>query len=64
MDTEDDIKKRHAGYALGQDLSSLSVEELGELIGLLSSEIDRINEAKSAKSEHLSAAEALFNAKS
>ena len=63
MDTEDDIRKKHAGFVLGQDLSSLSVEDLDELVELLSGEISRIKESRGAKSEHISAAEALFNTK-
>ena len=63
MNTEDDIKKKHAGYVIGQELSSLSVEDLDELVEILSEEIVRLRESRSAKSEHLSAAEALFNTK-
>lgn len=64
MDTEEDISKKHAGYQIGQELADLSVEELDELVGLLTGEIERLREARSAKSAHLSAAEALFSAKS
>ena len=63
MDTDDDIKKKHAAYVLGQDLSSLSVDDLDELVQLLSEEIERIKESRSAKSDHISAAEALFSTK-
>ena len=63
MDTEDDIRKKHANYVLGQDLSSLSVDDLDELVDLLSQEISRLTETRSTKSEHISAAEALFNSK-
>ena len=59
MDENDEIKKQ-PDFAIGQDLSQLSVEELDETIGLLKEEISRLTEARNAKSAHMSAAEALF----
>ncbi|MEM9332919.1 MAG: DUF1192 domain-containing protein [Pseudomonadota bacterium] len=57
---EDDKKKKSESYVIGQDLSLLSVDELEDMIEILNQEATRLAEAKSAKSQHLSAAEALF----
>jgi len=57
---EDEAKKKHASYMMGQVLDDLSVEEISEIIDLLKQEIERLESAKSSKSAHLSAAEALF----
>jgi len=59
MDDEEKAKKR-AGYQLGQDLSEMSVDELSDMIILLVEEAERLTIAKNDKSQHLSAAEALF----
>lgn len=60
MDEEEEKAQKLARYVIGQDLSLLSVEEVGEMITGLKQEIIRLEEAKTAKSEHLSAAQALF----
>lgn len=60
-DEENPKKKRH--FEIGQVLDDLSVEELDEAVALLEAEIDRLKTARQSKSEHLSAAEALFAAR-
>lgn len=60
MEDENDIRKKHASYTLGQALDELSVEEITEIAELLKQEIERLEDAKKSKSAHLSAAEALF----
>lgn len=47
-------------HQIGQDLSSLSVEELKERIALLEGEIVRLRDALAAKTDVRSAADALF----
>lgn len=56
---EDEVTKKPV-FEIGSDLAELSVEEINETIELLKSEIERLSEAAKAKSDHLSAAEALF----
>lgn len=58
---EDEIRaKRIAKYTIGQDLSELSVDEISETVEALEIEINRLKTTKSEKSNHLSAAVALF----
>ncbi|MEM9277984.1 MAG: DUF1192 domain-containing protein [Pseudomonadota bacterium] len=57
---EDEQRKKQAAYSIGQDLSQLSVDELQDMAEILKQEIARLEEAKNAKSAHISAAEALF----
>lgn len=59
MDEEEKAKKR-SSYQLGQDLSDLSVSEITDMIIVLKEEIERLDTAGKAKSDHLSAADALF----
>jgi uncharacterized small protein (DUF1192 family) len=60
MDEDENKAKRIAQYVIGQDLSELSVDEISETIEALEIEIDRLKTAQSEKSDHLSAAAALF----
>jgi uncharacterized small protein (DUF1192 family) len=62
MDTDDVAPppKKARSYELGQDLSKLSVGELGALIENLKAEVARIEQALKAKQSSLSAAEAAF----
>ena len=60
MDDEDRVKKLGAAYSVGQDLSTYSIDELADLVGILEEEIGRINDTRSEKSTHMNAAEALF----
>ncbi|WP_306118809.1 MULTISPECIES: DUF1192 domain-containing protein [unclassified Roseitalea] len=47
-------------FAIGQDLSLLSVEELDRLIAALRAEIARLEAEKAAKSDSRQAADAIF----
>lgn len=60
MDLEEEAAKKKASYEIGMDLSEMSVEEIHETISMLQEEIARLQETATAKSDHLSAAEALF----
>jgi len=61
MVTEDDDKPRKkVSHEIGQDLSLLSVEELGERIALLTSEIERLQAAATKKRASKEAAASFF----
>ena len=47
-------------HQLGQDLSSLSIDELEDRVALLKQEIGRITAVITAKTAHRSAADAVF----
>jgi len=47
-------------HALGQDVSTLSIEELEERIEVLDQEIDRLKEEKTKKEASRTAASAFF----
>ncbi len=64
MFADEEKMKRKPVFEIGQPLDDLSVEELDETVARLESEIARLKAARSAKSAHLSAAEALFGRKS
>ena len=53
-------KKKKAGHELGEDLAALSVDELGERIALLRTEIARLEEAIAAKRASANVAESFF----
>ena len=57
---EDELPKPPTVHSIGEDLSSLSLEELAARIDLLKSEIGRLEEAISAKQASASAAETFF----
>jgi uncharacterized small protein (DUF1192 family) len=57
---EDEPKKPKIAHEIGQDLSTLSVEELRERIALLRSEIARLEGELNTKSSTKAAAESLF----
>jgi len=62
---EDDVKALSgllgaSGHRVGEALDSLSVQELDERIEALKAEILRLEEARAAKQQSLSAAAALF----
>ncbi len=63
MFLEDDNNQPKPNFIPGQALDDLSVEEIEETIKLLHEEISRLQQAKDEKTEHLSAAEALFGSK-
>ncbi|HEV7878658.1 DUF1192 domain-containing protein [Bradyrhizobium sp.] len=61
MAAEDDDKPRKKiTHEIGQDLYLLSVEELTERIALLTSEIERLNEAMAKKRSSKDAADRFF----
>ena len=57
---DDDQPRRKRGHDLGEDLSTLSLEELANRISLLRAEIARIEDAIRAKQAGASAADAFF----
>ena len=60
MQADDDRPARPVVHAIGQDLATLSVDEIGERIQLLRDEIARLEAAIAAKSATRAAAEGLF----
>lgn len=59
MDDEEKAKKQNS-YRLGQDLAELSIDEISDMMKILQDEIERLDAARASKSDHLSAANALF----
>ncbi len=57
---EDDAPRPKTAHAVGEDLGSLSLEELTGRIALLEAEIARIEEAIAAKQASAAAADAFF----
>ena len=57
---DDDRPRKKITHEIGQDLSLLSVEELNERIALLTSEIERLEEAATKKRASKDAANAFF----
>jgi uncharacterized small protein (DUF1192 family) len=57
---DDDRPKKKISHEIGQDLALLSVEELGERIALLKSEITRLEEAATRKRASKDAANSFF----
>jgi uncharacterized small protein (DUF1192 family) len=57
---EEQVRPRAQAHELGQDLSTLSIEELDERVALLESEIARLKEARGRKVASLDAASAFF----
>ena len=57
---EDDRPKKKVTHEIGQDLSLLSVEELGERIALLTAEIERLRAAEVKKRASKDAANSFF----
>ena len=53
-------KKKKAGHELGEDLSTLSLHELDERIGLLKAEIERIESAIRLKRASADSAASFF----
>jgi uncharacterized small protein (DUF1192 family) len=52
--------KSAASHRIGQPIDALSVAEFDERIALLRAEIERLEQARAAKSASLAAAEGLF----
>ncbi|MEM7300931.1 MAG: DUF1192 domain-containing protein [Pseudomonadota bacterium] len=58
---DDDAPRPTKGIiTIGEDLYDFSVEELDERVAALKEEIERVEKARTKKSQDLSAAEALF----
>jgi uncharacterized small protein (DUF1192 family) len=57
---DDDRPRKKISHEIGQDLSLLSVEELGERIALLKSEIERLEAASRKKQASKDAANSFF----
>jgi uncharacterized small protein (DUF1192 family) len=57
---DDDRPRKKISHEIGQDLSLLSVEELGERIALLRSEIERLEAASARKRASKDAANSFF----
>ena len=57
---DDDRPRRKITHDIGQDLSLLSVEELGERIALLKGEIERLEAASARKRASKDAANSFF----
>ncbi len=57
---DEDEKPRPPGYALGDDLSRLSVGDLEELAAALRAEADRVDEERQRKQGAIGGAAALF----
>ena len=57
---EDDRPKKKLVHEIGQDLSLLSVEELGERVALLQQEIARLEAASAAKRASRNVADQFF----
>ena len=57
---EEDRKVPVGAVAVGDDLSSLSLEELEKRIGLFEAEIERIKAALEGKRSSMAAAESFF----
>jgi uncharacterized small protein (DUF1192 family) len=57
---DDDRPRKKTSHEIGQDLSLLSVDELGERIALLQVEIERLNQAMAKKRASKDAADSFF----
>jgi len=57
---DDDRPRKKISHEIGQDLSLLSVEELGERIALLNAEIERLQTAMAKKRASKDAAAGFF----
>ncbi len=57
---EDDRPRKKISHEIGQDVSLLSVEELTERVALLSTEIERLEQAAAKKRASKDAANSFF----
>ncbi len=57
---DEDRPKKKLVHEIGQDLALLSIEELGERIALLESEIERLEGARAKKQASRTAADHFF----
>jgi uncharacterized small protein (DUF1192 family) len=58
--SEEERPSRLVRHEIGQDLSTLSIDEIGERIDLLNAEIARLESARGAKNSSMKAADAFF----
>ena len=59
-DTDEDAPRKKTAHEIGQDLSLLSVEELGERIAMLRAEIERLQTSLNVKHASRDAADRFF----
>ena len=57
---DEEPRKPPSAHVVGQDVSLISVDELGLRIAMLQAEIERLEEERAKRGETKSAAEALF----
>lgn len=57
---DEEPPKKTAEWAVGEDLSKLSIDELEERIAILRTEISRIEEAITAKRDSIGVADSFF----
>jgi uncharacterized small protein (DUF1192 family) len=57
---DEDRPKKKLVHEIGQDLTLLSIKELGERIALLQGEIERLETARTSKQASRSAADQFF----
>jgi uncharacterized small protein (DUF1192 family) len=57
---DDEPRKPASAHVVGQDISLMSADELGQRIALLKAEIERLEEERAKRGATKSAAEALF----
>ncbi len=57
---DEEPRKPASAHVVGQDISLMSVEELGQRIAMLKAEIERLEAERTQRGATKSAAEALF----
>jgi uncharacterized small protein (DUF1192 family) len=57
---DEKARPKPPAHEVGQDLSTLSIAELGERIDILEREIERLKEARARKEASMNAASAFF----
>jgi len=57
---DEEAPRKPAAWTVGEDLSSLSIDELTERVEALKTEIDRIEETIAAKRASMGAADSFF----
>ena len=57
---DEELPKRKSALAVGEELATLSIDELEERIAILRAEFTRIEEAITAKRESLGVADSFF----
>ncbi|MGQ4273496.1 DUF1192 domain-containing protein [Terrihabitans sp. B22-R8] len=62
-DFTDELPVPRPAFAIGMPLSDLSVDEISACIEALRAEIERLDQARTQKAAHLSAADQLFGSR-